>query len=141
MKLRKIVSINIIMGILAAGSVLCMARQAKATDYWTFTALVQEWVPANRYLQVDDIEIGEIKGIFLDRGQYDAYGKAILTRSDITNIKEGIPVTVEMKKQGSDGRWIAHRVIVYKGKMGIKKALKRLSNIQRTSYKASLKSF
>ncbi|NDY71792.1 hypothetical protein DO021_01405 [Desulfobacter hydrogenophilus] len=137
MKPGKLFIIGMIIGILAAGSPLSMAGQAEKTDYWTFTALVQEWSASSRYMQIDDIGIGTINAIFLDTGNYDKSGNAILTRTGTANIKEGIPVTVEMKTQGKDGLWITHRVIVYKGK-GIKKALNLLPKRQRQMYKSSL---
>lgn len=137
MKLDKLFISGIIIGILAAGSPLSMAGQAEKTDYWTFTALVQEWSGSSRYMQIDDIGIGTINAIFLDAGNYDESGNAILTRTGTANIQEGIPVTVEIKTQGKNGIWIAHRVIVYKGK-GIKKALKLLPKRQRQVYESGL---
>ena len=137
MKPGKLFIIGMIIGTLAAGSTLSMAGQMENTDYWTFTALVQEWSGSSRYMQIDDITIGTINAIFLDKGNYDKSGNAILTRTGTVNIKEGIPVTVEMKTQGKDGLWTAHRVIVYKGK-GIRKALKLLSKRQRQAYESGL---
>ncbi|PIE62828.1 MAG: hypothetical protein CSA25_03345 [Desulfobacter postgatei] len=137
MKPGKLFIIGMIIGTLAAGSSSGMAGQTENDDYWTFTALVQEWSPSNRHMQIDDIGIGAINAIFLDTGNYDESGNAILTRTGTTKIKEGIPVTVEMKTQGKDGLWIAHKVIVYKGK-GIKKALKLLPKRQRQAYKSGL---
>ena len=137
MKPGKLFIIGMIIGILAAGSPLSMAGQAEKADYWTFTALVQEWSGSSRYMQIDDIEIGTINSILLDKGTYNKSGNAILTRANAAYIKEGIPITVEMKGQSKDGLWITHRVIVYKGK-GIKKALKLLSKRQRQAYKSGL---
>lgn len=137
MKPGKLFIIGMIIGAIAAGSPLSMAGQAEETDYWTFTALVQEWSGSSRYMQIDDIQIGTINTILLDKGTYDKSGDAILTRTNAGYIKEGVPVTVEMKAKASDGLWIAHRVIVYKGK-GIKKALKFLSRRQRQAYRSGL---
>jgi len=137
MKPFKLFIIAMIMGSIAPGSHLTMAGQGETPDYWTFTALVREWSGSSRYMQVDDIEIGAIHAIFVDKGTSDKSGNAVLTRGGTTYIKEGIPVTVEIKARGRDGRWIAHRVIVYKGK-GIKKALELLPKRQRQAYTSGL---
>ncbi|MCG8550278.1 MAG: hypothetical protein MI799_07745 [Desulfobacterales bacterium] len=137
MKPDRLFIIGMIIGTLAIGSTLSMAGQDERPDYWTFTALVQEWSGSSRYMQIDDIGIGTINAIFLDKGIYDKSGNAILARTGTASIKEGIPVTVEMKAQGRNGLWIAHRIIVYKGK-GIKKALKLLPKRQRQAYKSGL---
>lgn len=137
MKPGKLFIIGMIILTLAAVSTLGMAGQDKKTDYWTFTALVQEWSASSRYMQIEDIGIGTINAIFIDSGNYDESGNAILTRTGTANIQEGIPVTVEIKTQGKNGIWIAHRVIVYKGK-GIKKALKLLPKRQRQVYESGL---
>ncbi|WP_321493167.1 hypothetical protein [uncultured Desulfobacter sp.] len=135
MKRFKLSIIGIITGILAAGSALSLAGPLEKTDYWTFTALVQEWSGSSRYMQIDDIEIGTIDAIWLDNGKYDKSGRAVLTRGNAAYIKEGIPVTVELKANASNGLWIAHRIIVYKGE-GIEKALKLLPKLQRQAYES-----
>ena len=131
MKICKSALWGIISGMLLAGFVSFVSAEeplADKNDYWTFTSIVQEWTASDRLMVIEDKQV-TVNAVWMDKGTYDKEGKAVLRRAGTSYIKEGSPVTVEIKAKRNDGILVANRIIVYRGK-GVKKVQALLPQAQ-----------
>jgi hypothetical protein len=98
-------------------------------DYRSFVDIIYEWTPYGDAIQVGDFTINKIESVWIDKGD------GIIVKASKGDIKTKEFAKVVLKEQNSDseGRWVAHKIILFSGK-GLKTLLDSMSEREKMEY-------